>query len=107
VTVAAAIWDPPAPIAVNTNSVVLSGQIWRDPLRSTLPIPGAIEALVAFVDDHARVVHWLCMIADGFAERDTLGATGGSATALVGHSAFAMFVASMAIAIPSLVRHDK
>jgi hypothetical protein len=89
---------------------VFPGQIWRDPLRSTLPIPGAIEALVAFVDDQAKFVHWLCRIAAGFAERDTLGALGaggGGAAALTGQSAFAMFVASMAIAIPSLVRQDK
>jgi len=89
---------------------VLPGQIWRDPLRSTGPTPGAIEALEAFVDDHARFVHWPCRIAAGFTERDTLGALGaggGGATALTGQSAFAMFVASMAIAIPSLVWHDK
>jgi hypothetical protein len=89
---------------------VLAGQIWRDPFRSTLPIPGAIEAVEAFVDDHARFEHWPCRIPAGFAERDTLGALGaggGGAAALTGQSAFAMFVASMAIAIPSLVRHDK
>jgi hypothetical protein len=66
--------------------------------------------LEAFVDDHARFVHSPCRIAAGFAERDTLGALGaggGGAATLCGQSAFAMFVASMAIAIPSLVWHDK
>jgi len=60
---------------------VLPGQTCRAPLRSTLPTPGAIEALVAFVDNHVRVVHWPCTIAAGLAERDTLGAGGGGSGA--------------------------
>jgi hypothetical protein len=72
---------------------VLPGQICRDPLRATPPIPWSIEAWEAFADDQASVVHWPCMMAAGVAESDTVGAGGGGGAALIGQSAFAMFAA--------------
>jgi len=81
------------PCAVIVYRVVFGGQICRDPLRSTLPIPWSIAALEAFADDHVSVVHWLWSMVAGLAERDTAGAGGGGATTRRGQSAFAMLAA--------------
>src|SRR3990170_6440724 len=77
VTVVEAARDPPWPTAAIVYGVVLPGHTCRNPLRSTLPTPGSIEALEAFAEVHASVAHWPCWIAAGLAERDTVGAGGG------------------------------
>src|SRR5262249_42191929 len=74
VTVVDASRVPPSPVALILYSVVRSGQTRRDPLGSTLPIPGSIVALVAFEDDHLRFVHSPAITDDESAERDTVGA---------------------------------
>jgi hypothetical protein len=77
VTVVEADRVPPSPAAAIVYGVVVVGQTWRNPLRSTLPTPWSIEALAAFADDHNKVAHWPCWIMAGLAERDTVGAGGG------------------------------
>jgi hypothetical protein len=104
-TVVEADRDPPSPTAAIMYSVVLRGHTGQDPLGSTFPTPWSIEAVVAFAEVHVRVAHWPCWIAAGLAERDTLGAGGGTTTFFGGQSAFALLAASLAIAIASLVRH--
>jgi hypothetical protein len=82
VTVVDAARDPPSPTAAIVYCVVLPGQTCRNPLGSTFPTPWSIEALAAFAEVHASVVHWPCWIVAGLAERDTVGA-GGAVTVTV------------------------
>ena len=57
----------------------LVGQTCRDPLGVTLPMPGSIAVLVAFVADHVSVAHWPDWIAVGLAVSEAVGAAGGGA----------------------------
>jgi hypothetical protein len=100
VTVVDADRDPPSPAAAIVYCVVLRGHTWREPFGSTFPTPWSIVALVAFADDHVRVAHWPSWIEAGLAERETVG----GAANFFEQSAFALLVASLAIAIASAVR---
>ena len=73
-TVVVAVCVPPGPDAVMVYCFVTSGQAFKEPFGSTLPIPWSIEVLVAFVDDQAKVAHWPGSIEGGFAEIEAVGA---------------------------------
>ena len=55
VTVALAVVVPPKPVAVMVYVVVSVGETIVDPLRATLPIPGSITQVSAFVEVHDKV----------------------------------------------------
>ena len=56
-TVAAAVRDPPSPVAVIVYCVVIAGQTCLEPVGATSPTPWSIEALEAPVEDQVRVAH--------------------------------------------------
>src|SRR4029450_1057483 len=56
-TLAVSEREPPGPSTVIVYRVVLEGQTSLEPLGLTLPTPGSMEALVAFVAVHESVVH--------------------------------------------------
>ena len=56
VTVIVEVALPPGPVTVSVYVVVAEGETTLEPLVDTAPMPGLIEALVAFVEDQLRVV---------------------------------------------------